>query len=236
MLPGDPGRVQRLAARLDEVETASDAVTTLPRVLGRLDDTPVLVAATGMGGPSTVKTATSLLEAGCDTFLRVGGAGPVIDDVRVNDIVVATAAVRHDGASSHYLPEGWPAVAHVDLVDACRRAVADAGREAWFGVLHTKDSFFGELDPGSSPMETALREHWSAMQRLGVVASEMEAAALFAFATTHRVRAGAMVKINDPDGSLSGDWVGDEDLCELSVDALRHLIAADAAAGREVLT
>lgn len=226
LLPGDPGRVHRLAVRLDEGRIIEDG-GSMVRATGRLAGVEVIVAATGMGGPSTAATLQVLGDEGCDTFLRVGGAGPVIDEVLVNEIVIGTAAVRHEGASHHFLSPAWPAVADLGMVAALREAADEVGHEVRCGVLHTKDSFFGELDPDSSPIADELHRHWRAMQRLGVLASEMEAATLFAMALARGWRAGAVVKINDPDGSLGTTWTGDEDLCDLAVHGLERLIRSD---------
>jgi len=194
--------------------------------VGRVDGTLVLVAATGMGGPSVALSVGRLVARGVDTLVRVGGAGPVSPDVGTHEIVVASAAVRHEGASSHFLPVAAPAVADPGVVDALLRAARAQGRAVRCGVVHTKDSFFGEVDPASTPLEDELRSAWRSWQRLGVLASEMEAAVLFCLATRHGARAGAVVKVNDI-GDNGAAWTDDDDLCRLAVAGMAELIRSD---------
>jgi len=226
LLPGDPGRVRRLLEHLE------DAVVTHPvppfvEGMGYLNGIPVLVAATGMGGPSVAVSVHRLAESGVDTFLRVGGSGPVAADVAASEVVVASGAVRHEGASAHALPPRWPAVADPALVDALLTAASANGCSVRCGVLHTKDSFFGEVDPASSPVEEELRSAWRSWQRLGVLASEMEASVLFCLATRHGWRAGAVVKVNDIGDHDGSAWTDDADLCRLAVEGMAQLIRGD---------
>lgn len=226
LLPGDPGRVERLLRQLDDTAVIAEEP---PFVMGTgtLDGTPVIVAATGMGGPSVAHMVQRLADRGIDTFIRVGGAGPVIDQVRPNEIVVASAAVRHEGTSSALIADSWPAIASPSVVQALLAAAANNGVTVRCGVVHTKDSFFGEVDPASSPVEAQLRASWRTWQRLGVLASEMEASVLFALAIARGWRAGAIVKINDIEGQDGSAWTDDEDLCALAVAGLARLIHND---------
>lgn len=226
LLPGDPGRVARLAALLRRVEPILDCGPVVA-VRGLLDQIPVVIASTGMGGPPTVAVVEALGAAGLRTFLRVGGAGPVAADVGVDGLVVATGAVRHEGTSSRLLDPGWPAVAHPRLVAAAVAAARALDLDVRTGVVHTKDSFFGEIDPGSSPVEGQLLAAWTAWQRLGVLASEMEAAPLFALATTRGWRAGAVLKINDVQAGQGRQWSGDEDLCALACATIVEMVRRD---------
>lgn len=226
LLPGDPGRVRRLAEHLEDPEITQD-YPPFVEATGRVDGRPVLVAATGMGGPSVAVTVPRLAARGVDTFLRVGGAGPVAPDVVAHEIIVASAAVRHEGASASALPPSWPAVADPAVVEALLRAARAQNRPVRCGVVHTKDSFFGEVDPSSSPVEDQLRSAWRSWQRLGVLASEMEASILFCLASRHGWRAGAVVKVNHIGDHDEAAWVDDEDLCRLAVAGIANLVRGD---------
>jgi len=226
LLPGDPARVHRLLEHMDDPVIAQDRPPFVEGT-GRVGSTPVLVAATGMGGPSVAVRVAELAARGVDTFVRVGGAGPVAVDVTAGQIVVASAAVRHEGASASALPPSYPAVAHPAVVEALLRAARARDRPVRCGVLHTKDSFFGEVDPASSPVEDELRSAWQAWQRLGVLASEMEASVLFCLASRHGWRAGALVKVNDVGDHDGAAWTDDDDLCQLAVAGMAELVGRD---------
>lgn len=223
LLPGDPGRVDRLGELFDGPELVFDS--TPVRVLAaRLDGQDVVVASTGMGGPGTVLVTEALGALGIALFIRVGGAGPVAEGVANEELLVATAAVRQEGTSAAFCPAGWPAVASPHVVAALLDGARRAGHAARAGVLQTKDSFYGEVEPASSPVEAELRDRWSAWQRLGVLGSEMEAAPLFALAMTRGWHAGAIVKVNDASASEEAKWSGDRDLCEAAVAGLAALL------------
>ncbi|MCQ2400117.1 MAG: uridine phosphorylase, partial [Clostridia bacterium] len=71
ILPGDPGRVEKIAAKLDEAKFYH-INREYTAWLGKLDGENVLVMSTGMGGPSTAIAVEELFSTGVDTFIRVG--------------------------------------------------------------------------------------------------------------------------------------------------------------------
>lgn len=226
LIPGDPSRVHRLLDHLDSAELVA-GTSFLAEGTGIVAGESVIVAATGMGGPSVVETVRQLADRGIDTLIRVGGAGPVAEHVVAGDIVVASAAVRHEGASRSLLPPSFPAVANPVVTEALLAAAVERRPQALCGVVHTKDSFFGEVDPASSPVEAELRAAWLAWQRLGVLASEMEASVLFCLAAREGLRAGTVLKVNAIGDHAGEAWRDDEDLCRIAVEGLARVIGAD---------
>lgn len=225
VLTGHIGRVRLF----QELMTDSVTVSGLPclAVRGNVDGAPILVLGTGMGGPATVRATHAVAELGCNVVIRAGGAGPVAPDTKTGDLLVATAAVRHEGASDGYLPDGWPALADPDVVAALCRATLDFGERYKAGVVHSKDSFFGEIDPMSSPVSEVLLQRWSAWVRLGVLGSEMEAAALFAVASHLGLRAGAILRVNDVDKQAGNDNEPERQLCRIVLRAAAALGTSD---------
>ena len=235
LLPGDPGRVPRIAALLDGARpvAANREYTTWT---GSLDGVPVSVTSTGIGGPSAAIAVEELCDLGAHTLLRVGTCGAMQPGLRRGDVLIAQAAVRDEGTSHQYVPAAWPAVAHLDVVDALRAAAAARGVRWHAGVVQSKDSFYGEMEPGRMPVAAELQERWEAWTRAGVLASEMECAALFAVAAVRRVRAGAaLAVVNETpvhEGMPDPGELPLDDLLAVSVAAIRGLIAADAARPR----
>ena len=214
--PGDPGRVERIAKFLDNprrVACHREYVT----YTGSLDGVPVSVTSTGIGGPSTAIAVEELIAVGADTFVRIGTVGMVQDYFDLNDCIIATGSVRDEGTTRQYIPLSYPAVAHYDVVDALRRAAKRCGKTAHVGIVQSKDAFYGEAEPESMPNEPVLRYQWDAWKRGGVLASEMESAALFVVSSIRRVRAGCI---------LNNRGEMDETI-RVAVEAVRELIAAD---------
>lgn len=187
----------------------------------------VLVLGTGMGGPATVRSVRALAALGVGIFVRAGGAGPVQPGMDVGTLVVATAAVRQEGASHHFLPPTWPAVADPEVVTSLRGAATRFSIPCRVGVVQSKDSFFGEIDPANSPVQQRLVERWTAWQRLGVLASEMEAGALFAVAAHLGLRAGAVLRVNDVHQETGEVSDSEAVLCQVAITGAAGAVGDD---------
>ena len=110
---------------------------------GTLLGEQVSVVSTGIGCPSTAIAVEELVEAGADTFIRVGSAGAIQPEGQMGDVAIVTAAIRDEGTSRQYLPIEFPAVADLDVVNALRAAAKKLGFRYHIGVAQSKDSFYG---------------------------------------------------------------------------------------------
>jgi uridine phosphorylase len=137
-----------------------------------------------------------LVQAGAHTFIRVGTSGAMQESIDAETLGVIHAAIRDEGTSLHYLPVEFPAVADPEVTAALTRAARMSGLPFRVGVAQSKDSYYGQHDPGRMPVEARLRERWTAWARGGAICSEMEVAALYTVAAVLRVRAGAIVTIH----------------------------------------
>ena len=217
LLPGDPFRTDLIASYFDEPKLVAHNREHKTWV-GKLDGVPVAVTSTGMGGPSTAIAVEELIRCGADTFIRVGTAGAVQSDEDYERYagVIVTGSVRDEGTTLQYVPAGYPAMANRHVVEALARAAARTGLPYEEGLSHSKDSFYGELDPACSPVEARLRRRWEAWQKGNVLCSEMECSTLFVVAAVRGCRAGAIMNWGDMDKTI-----------RIACDALRSLIAAD---------
>jgi uridine phosphorylase len=147
---------------------------------------------------------------------------------------VISAAIRDEGTSSHYLPIEFPAVANFDLTHAVWTAAKNSGLTAHLGVSQSKDSFYGQHDPGRMPVSKRLLERWDAWMGGGAICSEMEAAALYIVAQVLGVRAsGIMMIMGHPDQSpmTSDEWEASkvDHMIPIAIDAMREIIRRDRA-------
>lgn len=194
IIPGDPGRVPMIAAYLDHPREIS--YNREYRVMtGELLGEKVTVCSTGIGGPSTAIAVEELTNCGAHTFLRVGTCGGISTIVRSGDLVIATGAVRAEGTSREYAPIEFPAVPDPDVLIALIRAAQDEGFSYHAGVVQCKDSFYGQHSPERMPVASELLAKWEAWKRLGVLASEMESAALFTVGAALGVRTGSIFHV-----------------------------------------
>ena len=166
--------------------------------------------------------------------MRVGTCGGIKLEVQSGDVVVATGAVRMEGTSWEYAPIEYPAVPDYQVLTALTAAAERLGKSWKAGVVQCKDSFYGQHSPGRMPVSYALEEKWEAWKRLGVLASEMESAALFTVAAALGVRCGSCFHViwNQEREKAGLDQTEDHDTdsaVRVAVEALRRLIRAEKA-------
>ena len=190
ILPGDPARLDRVAAQLESVrELAYNR--EFRSLTGTYKGVPVLAVSTGIGGSSAGICVEELHNIGADTFIRVGTCGGIDLDVRSGDVVVATGAIRFEHTSREYAPIEYPAVANFDVTCALVQAAKNLGKSLKTGVVQCKDAFYGQHSPAKMPVSYELLNKWEAWKRLHVKASEMESAALFVVADALGCRCGS---------------------------------------------
>lgn len=231
ILPGDPGRCEAVAKYFDSpvhVRTNREFCTWTGTLLGE----KVTVTSTGIGGPSAAIAMEELCNLGADTFVRVGTCGGIKLDVTSGDVVIATGAVRMEGTSREYAPIEFPAVADLSVTNALVDAARALGKRWHAGVVQCKDSFYGQHSPEVMPVSYELQSKWEAWKRLGVLASEMESAALFTVAARRGVRCGSVFHViwNQERNAAGLDQIRDEDTgsaIRVGVEALKLLIRRD---------
>jgi len=231
LLPGDPGRCEKIAAYFDNpVKVAQNREFTT--YSGFLDGEMVSVVSTGIGGPSASIAMEELTAIGADTFIRVGTCGGIDLAVGAGDIVIANSAIRYEGTSREYAPIEFPAVANFSVLTELVGAAKALGYNYHVGVVQCKDSFYGQHSPKRMPTYDELHYKWEAWKRLGVLASEMESAALFVAASTLRVRCGTVLHVvwNQERRAAGMDDLEAHDTdhtIKTAIEAFRSIIKAD---------
>lgn len=182
LLPGDPGRASFIAERFFDAPELTTDNRGLLGYTGRYQGVPVSVQTTGMGCPSLAIVVEELIRLGARTLVRVGTAGVVAPHVEPGDLIVADASVPNDGTTRQYL-EGRP-YATAPAFETTRALVdASAGHGgAHVGLIQTEDAFYA-TKPEDVP----------AMASRGILAVEMEAAALFLLGRLRSVQTGCML-------------------------------------------
>lgn len=192
LLPGDPGRCEKIAAYFDNPQHVAQN-REYNTFTGTLLGENVSVVSTGIGCPSAAIAVEELIAIGADTFIRVGTSGSVQPHIKTGDVAIVTAAIRDEGTTLHYLPVEFPAVADPDVVVALREAAANVGIPYHVGITQSKDSFYGETEPDRMPVSGRLKSRWKAWVAGGAICSEMEASSIFILSSIHRTRAGGVM-------------------------------------------
>ncbi len=233
ILPGDPGRCEKIVAYLDNPRHVSTN-REYNIYNGELCGETVTVCSTGIGGPSAAIAMEELVACGANTFIRVGTCGGISLDVKSGDVVVASGAIRQDGTSLEYAPIEFPAVADSDVLFALRQSARKLNFTLHTGVVQAKDSFYGQHSPKRMPTSQKLLYQWEAWKRLNTLASEMESGALFTVASYLGVRCGSVFSVvwNQERFNAGLDTDNDEThdtdrAIKVAIEALKQLIEED---------
>jgi purine-nucleoside phosphorylase len=195
LLPGDPNRATRVAEMLDGGLEKTRLVNDHRLLLGytgTYKGVPVSVQTSGMGTPSLSIVVEELLRLGGRRLIRIGTCGGIGRGIRTGDVLVATAAAPVDGATRTYLHgDPYAPAADFELTRALVDEARAEGLEPFIGPVASVDVFYNPDDDYATK--------WRAR---GVLAFEMEAAALFllaarAAAAGDDVRAACILTVSD---------------------------------------
>ena len=190
LLPGSPERAATISKYFDRAEKIAQH-REYSVYSGYVGGVKVSVCSTGIGGPSTAIAVEELAKIGADTFIRVGSSGIMQSHMKKGDLIVGTSAIRDEGTSQQYMPLSFPATANYQVVNGLIKACMNLRVNYHVGIVHSKDSFYGEVEPERSPLQDAIQKRWQAWVAGGALCSEMESATLFVVASVLGKRAGA---------------------------------------------
>lgn len=194
LLPGDPGRVKDLAKSIGPAHfIASHREYT--SWLTYLEEDPVLVCSTGMGGPSVAICLEELARMGIEGVIRIGTTGTIQEYINLGDVIINQAAVRLDGTSAHYAPINFPAVADFNVTYALKQAADILKIPYHLGISASSDTFWPgqeRYDSFTGYVRKSLQGTLKEWQQLGILNYEMETSALFVTAQCLGIKAGAI--------------------------------------------
>lgn len=156
------------------------------------------MCSTGIGGPSTSIAVEELAQLGVRTFLRVGTTGAIQPHINVGDVLVTTASVRLDGASLHFAPMAFPAVADFTCTTALVAAAEACGATTHIGVTASSDTFYPgqeRYDTFSGRVVNRFQGSMKEWQQMGVLNYEMESATLLTMCASQGLRAGMVAGV-----------------------------------------
>ncbi|MEM2107884.1 MAG: nucleoside phosphorylase [Candidatus Bathyarchaeia archaeon] len=183
LLPGDPKRVEIIASFLDESRKVAD-YRGFVTYTGSKDGIGISVCSTGIGCPSAAIVVEELARIGAETFIRVGTTGALQGHIGMGDIVIATGAVRADGASRNYVPLEFPAVADFNVTAALLQAAKKSKKKIHVGLVLSTDVFYGNGEN---------LKRWS---EHGVLSVEMESSVIFTIALLKKLKVGSILAVD----------------------------------------
>ena len=186
ILPGDPGRVLRIAKLLDSGKEISFN-REYRVVTGKYKGVPVTICSTGIGGPSTAIAMEELITLGAKNFIRVGSCGANQAKIKIGDLVISDSVVREDHTCLDYVPLQYPAIADPDTFQAMKRSSEKLKFKYYAGPTVTVDALY-------SPYIKETKDFWL---KYNTLAQDMEASTVLTLARVKGVRAGVVLLVVD---------------------------------------
>ena len=189
LMPGDPLRAKFIAENFLTDAKLVNNVRGIHGYTGMYEGTPVSVMASGMGMPSIGIYSYELFNFfDVKTIIRVGSAGALNPDIKVRDIVLGQGACTNSAYASQYgLPGTFAPIASYNVLRTCADIGVEMGLPIHVGNLLSSDTFYADNGAAAN----------AAWTKMGVMAIEMEAAALYMNAARCGKQALAMCTISD---------------------------------------
>lgn len=193
LMPGDPLRAKFIAEHFLENATLVNNVRGIQGYTGTYKGVPVSVMASGMGMPSIGIYAYELYSFfGVENIIRVGSAGGMQEDVKLRELVIGMGACTNSNFASQYdLPGTFAPISSYKLLRTCVDKAEFFGLKYHVGNILSSDTFYSDLDMKRP------KDEESPWHKMGVLAVEMEAAALYMTASRLKKNALAICTISD---------------------------------------
>ncbi len=202
LLPGDPARSETIVRFISGkfggkpvfLASKREFTTHLARISGK----NVVVTSTGIGGSSASIAVEELARLGIKTFIRVGTTGAIQPGISSGECIITMGSVRLDGASNHYAPIEYPAVADHLVVTALVNGAKKAGVKSHTGVTASSATFYPGEERKDSYRKYILRELrglTGELRALNVLNFEMESATILTMTASMGLKGGCVTGV-----------------------------------------
>lgn len=194
LMPGDPLRAKFIAENFLTDAKLVNNVRGVQGYTGMYDGVKVSVMASGMGMPSIGIYSWELFNAyEVENIMRIGSAGALHHNIQLRDIVIGQGSCTDSNwAGQYHLPGTFAPIADYNMLETCVNTAREMGVRYHVGNLLSSDRFYG--DDAELPEELRANHGW---QKMGVMAVEMESAALYMNAARCGKHALAICTISD---------------------------------------
>jgi len=187
LLPGDPLRAKHIAETMLEDTQCYNEVRGMLGFTGTYNGKRVSVQGTGMGMPSaSIYISELIMFYGAKNLVRIGSCGAMQPELKLRDVIIAMSActnsnvnrIRFDGLD-------FAPTADFDLLLKAYETAKTKGIDAKVGSILSSDTFYDD------------KNQWEMWAAYGILAVEMEAAALYTLAAKHGVNALTILTVSD---------------------------------------
>ena len=194
LLPGDPLRAKLIAETFLEDRVLVNNVRGVNGYTGYYKGVKVSVMATGMGMPAMGIYSHELYNYfGVENIIRIGSAGSIQEHIKLYDLVIAQASCTDSNwASQFHIPGTFAPIASWELLTEAVKAAEAHGATYHVGNVNCSDIFYGDHEG----VPEGLGQLYG-LKKMGVMALEMESAALYMNAARYGKRALCICTISD---------------------------------------
>ena len=194
LLPGDPLRAKFIAENFLTDPVLVNNVRGVQGYTGTYKGVRVSVMATGMGMPAMGIYSHELYNGyGVENIIRVGSAGAIQEDVKLYDLVLGQGACTDSNfAAQFHLPGTFAPICSYELLTKAVAACQKLDARYHVGNINSSDVFYGDHEGVPEGLDSVY-----ALKKMGVLALEMEAAALYMNAARYGKRALCICTISD---------------------------------------
>ena len=188
LLPGDPKRAKWIAENFLENAVCYTDIRGMLGFTGTYKRKRISVQGTGMGIPSMSIYITELMkDYGVKTLIRVGSAGSYQEDVKIRDIVVALSTSTDSNINNRrFKGASFAPTVNFDLLSKVLKTAEEKNIKIKAGNILTSDEFYND--------DASYFKKWA---EFGVLAVEMETAALYTLASKYKAKALSILTISD---------------------------------------
>ena len=194
LMPGDPLRAKYIAETFLEDAREVNNVRGMLGFTGTYKGRKISVMGHGMGIPScSIYTKELITDFGVKKIIRVGSCGAVLPHVKLRDVVIGMGACTDSNwASQYHLPGTFAPIASWELLSEAVKACEANGARYHVGNINSSDTFYGDHVGVPEGLDSVY-----GLKKMGVMALEMEAAALYMNAARYGKRALCICTISD---------------------------------------
>ena len=194
LMPGDPLRAKFIAENFLEDPVLVNNVRGVQGHTGLYKGVKVSVMASGMGMPAMGIYSHELFTIfGVENIIRVGSAGAIQENIRLYDLVLAQGACTDSNfAAQFHLPGTFAPIASYRLLTTAVEDAEARGARYHVGNVNSSDVFYGDHEGVPEGLDSVY-----GLRKMGVLALEMEAAALYMNAARYGKRALCVCTVSD---------------------------------------
>lgn len=195
LLCGDPARTHKVARFFDRI-TLRRSNREFITCTGYYKKMPISVISTGIGADNTEIVMVELSQlVKHANIIRIGSCGGLKPNIKLGDLVITTGAVRLENTTLFFVPEGYPAIAHYEVISALKETADQLKVRYHLGLTATAPGFYGPQGRKVAGFPLRFRRMTIELREMGVLNFEMETSAVLTLAQIRGYRAGSVCAV-----------------------------------------